>query len=202
MVYKDGLHIYPSFQYSCPPMLSSSWICAAPWILNQENRFLWCLNSPEAKLEEALRFTVGPLCIVLGVIPLGKQSPCGELPRTCRKAKCRYSDQYSWLNIQLTAIIVFHQLCDWAILDIYLTQASDWPCKKSQMKAAQLSQVDPHVCERLKINNCIETTPWTVAHGEGNGNPLQYYCLEHYIDRGAWWARVHGVTKSGTWLSN
>ena len=32
--------------------------------------------------------------------------------------------------------------------------------------------------------------------GVGNGNPLQYSCLENYIDRGAWWATVHGVTKS------
>ena len=32
--------------------------------------------------------------------------------------------------------------------------------------------------------------------GEGNGNPLQYSCLENSIDRGAWWATVHGVTKS------
>ena len=32
--------------------------------------------------------------------------------------------------------------------------------------------------------------------GEGNGNPLQYSCLENPRDRGAWWAAVHGVTKS------
>ena len=32
--------------------------------------------------------------------------------------------------------------------------------------------------------------------GEGNGNPLQYSCLENSMDRGAWWATVHGVTKS------
>jgi len=32
--------------------------------------------------------------------------------------------------------------------------------------------------------------------GEGNGNPLQYSCLEHPMDRGAWWATIHGVTKS------
>ena len=32
--------------------------------------------------------------------------------------------------------------------------------------------------------------------GERNGNPLQYSCLENSMDRGAWWARVHGVTKS------
>ena len=38
--------------------------------------------------------------------------------------------------------------------------------------------------------------------GEGNGNPLQYYCLENSMDGGAWWATVHGVTKSLTQLSN
>ena len=38
--------------------------------------------------------------------------------------------------------------------------------------------------------------------GEGNGNPLQYSCLRNPIDRGAWWAAVHGVTKVQTWLSN
>ena len=31
--------------------------------------------------------------------------------------------------------------------------------------------------------------------GEGNGNPLQYSCLENPMDGGAWWATVHGVTK-------
>ena len=38
--------------------------------------------------------------------------------------------------------------------------------------------------------------------GEGNDTPLQYSCLENPMDRGAWWAAVHGVTKSWTRLSN
>ena len=38
--------------------------------------------------------------------------------------------------------------------------------------------------------------------GEGNGNPLQYSCLENPIDRGAWCTTVHGVAKSRTRLSN
>ena len=38
--------------------------------------------------------------------------------------------------------------------------------------------------------------------GEGNGNPLQYSCLENPIDRGAWKFTVHGVVKSRTRLSN
>ena len=38
--------------------------------------------------------------------------------------------------------------------------------------------------------------------GEGNGNPLQYSCLENPMDRKAWQAKVHGVAKSQTQLSN
>ena len=38
--------------------------------------------------------------------------------------------------------------------------------------------------------------------GEGNGNPLQYSCLENPMDGGAWWAAVPGVTKSRTRLSD
>ena len=36
--------------------------------------------------------------------------------------------------------------------------------------------------------------------GGGHGNPLWYSCLEHPMDRIAWWAKVHSVTKSQTWL--
>ena len=36
---------------------------------------------------------------------------------------------------------------------------------------------------------------------EGNGNPLQYSCLGNYMDRGAWQATVHGITKNRTWLA-
>ena len=34
--------------------------------------------------------------------------------------------------------------------------------------------------------------------GEGSSNPLQYFCLEKHMDRGVWWATVHGVTKVRT----
>ena len=36
------------------------------------------------------------------------------------------------------------------------------------------------------------------SHDEGNGYLLQYSCLENFMDRGAWWAAVHGVTQSRT----
>ena len=47
----------------------------------------------------------------------------------------------------------------------------------------------------LKMNTILK-------HGEGNSNPLQYSCLENSMDGGAWWAAVHGVTKSQTRLSD
>ena len=34
--------------------------------------------------------------------------------------------------------------------------------------------------------------------GQGNGNPFQYFCLDNPMDRGAWWATVHGVTRNQT----
>ena len=37
---------------------------------------------------------------------------------------------------------------------------------------------------------------------KGNGHPLQHSCLKNSMDRGAWWATVHGVSKSQTGLSN
>ena len=40
------------------------------------------------------------------------------------------------------------------------------------------------------------------SSGEGNGDPLQYSCLENPMDGGAWWSTVHGVTKSRTQLSD
>ena len=42
----------------------------------------------------------------------------------------------------------------------------------------------------------------SLSFGEGDGTPLQYSCLENPMDRGAWWASVHGVARSQTWLSD
>ena len=62
----------------------------------------------------------------------------------------------------------------------------------------------------IKASACSAGDPWVGGSipgsgrspGEGNGNPLQYSCLENPMDRGAWWATVHGVTKGWTWLSD
>ena len=45
-------------------------------------------------------------------------------------------------------------------------------------------------------------THLSYVSGEVNGTPLQYFCLENPVDRGAWWATVHGIAKGGTRLSD
>ena len=44
----------------------------------------------------------------------------------------------------------------------------------------------------------VRSLGWEDSPGEGNGNPLQYSCLDNSMDRGAWRATVHGVAKSQT----
>ena len=53
----------------------------------------------------------------------------------------------------------------------------------------------------LVVSNQFLSCPVAMS-GEGDGTPLQYSCLENPMDRGAWWAAVHGVAKSWTRLSN
>ena len=50
------------------------------------------------------------------------------------------------------------------------------------------------------IFHYIYNNTFYLVGGEGNGNPLQYFCLENCVDRGAWWATAHGVAQSQTRL--
>ena len=63
------------------------------------------------------------------------------------------------------------------------------------------------VAQTVKASACSAADPGSLRGsgrppGEGNGNPLQYSCLENSMDGGAWWATVYGVAKSQTRLSN
>ena len=49
--------------------------------------------------------------------------------------------------------------------------------------------------QETQVRSLSQEDPYRI-----NGNPLQYSCLENSMDRGAWWATVHGVPKSQTWL--
>ena len=58
-----------------------------------------------------------------------------------------------------------------------------------------------------KVSTCNVGDPGSIPElgrspGEGNGNPLQYSCLENPMDRGAWKAAGHGISKSWTRLSD
>ena len=50
----------------------------------------------------------------------------------------------------------------------------------------------------LSRTHHLHLCPPLCFSGEGNGNPLQYFCLENPVDRGAWWAAVHRVAQSQT----
>ena len=57
--------------------------------------------------------------------------------------------------------------------------------------------------EKLKLKSgYLQLIPPTRNCGEGNGNPLQYSCLENPMEGGAWWAAVHGVATSWARLSD
>ena len=58
--------------------------------------------------------------------------------------------------------------------------------------------MDSHL-GRHRMSHLIKAA---IEVGEWNGNPLQYFCLGNPMDRGAWWATVHGVVKSRTQLSD
>ena len=61
---------------------------------------------------------------------------------------------------------------------------------KNPMGKGSWGDCSPCGCKRIR------------SPGEGHGNPLQYSCLENPMDRGAWWATVHRVSKSRTRLSD
>ena len=55
---------------------------------------------------------------------------------------------------------------------------------------------------QLKVKEKLFVDYMCFGYREDNGTPLQYSCLENPMDRGAWWAAVHGVAKGRTRLSN
>ena len=82
------------------------------------------------------------------------------------------------------------------------------------MMTIMMVTICPHICPNMGLPWCLlasdsiesacnvgdlsSITGSGKSPGEGNGNPLQYSCLENPTDRGTWWATVHGVTKNWT----
>ena len=66
----------------------------------------------------------------------------------------------------------------------------------TQISSGKESACQCRRCKRLGFYPWLRKMPWL-----GNGNPLQYSCLEISMDRGAWQTTVHDVTKKWTWLN-
>ena len=67
--------------------------------------------------------------------------------------------------------------------------------RRSLVGCSPWGRQESDTTERLHFHFSLS---WT---GEGNGNLLQYSCLENPRDRGSWWAAIYGVTQSRTWLT-
>ena len=66
----------------------------------------------------------------------------------------------------------------------------EFPAQCNQKGASQV----------VPVQESWETWVQSLSLEGAHGNPLQCFCLEKSMDRGAWWATVHGVAKSQTWL--
>jgi len=76
------------------------------------------------------------------------------------------------------------------------TRCQDTYAKVEHFTLSRVSE--PH--HRMMKRYCLVTN--READGEDNGTPLQYSCLANPMEGGTWWAAVHGVAKSWTWLSD
>ena len=113
-------------------------------------------------------------------LPLGKKAntPDGSGPPPPSSASASPDSLFPFLSTQPS----------------HHTWAPDLPC-------FHCSQ-DPACSARFALSPLQASVFPSVRWELGNGNPLQYSCLENPMDGGAWWAAVHGVARSRTQLSN
>ena len=100
-----------------------------------------------------------------------------------------------------------HRVCNLTFLELTASLDSTARTNRGQrLGARRCSKPLTSGCSEGKVpaRNAGDLGPIPVSGhspGEGNGNPLQYPCLENPMDGRAWWATVHGVAKSRTRLS-
>jgi len=82
------------------------------------------------------------------------------------------------------------------IMEVFSTEI---PKRKKERKV-QINNRVPYCVENLNLKLITFLEGVRMSIGEGNGNSLQYSCLEKPRDRGAWWAAVYGVAQSQTRL--
>ena len=108
----------------------------------------------------------------------GKLLTCGYSPTTLKEyAWFRKEREWNWRNVIITHIFFFHH-------DKYRhTRSLGFPGSSVSKETA---------CSAGDLGSIPGSAR---SPGEGNGNPMQYSCLENSMERGAWWAAVHGVTR-------
>ena len=100
------------------------------------------------------------------------------------------------LRISL-CMILFRSIAPLIIILLLLVMTGFWVYAVSYQVALVVKNPPGNAGEVRHVGSISELGR---SPGEGNGNPLQSSCLENHMDRGAWWATVHGVAKSQTQL--
>ena len=93
------------------------------------------------------------------------------------------------------------------LLILWLQSPSTVILETKKIKSVTVSIISPPTCHEVMEMDAMILVFWMSGFklGEGNGNPLQYSCLENPGDREAWWALVYGVAQSQArlkWLSS
>ena len=109
-----------------------------------------------------------------------------------------WATELNWtgLDYSMPAFPVFHYLLEFAQTHVHWVR---WVSDAISVGKESTCNVGDHPqCRRPGFNPWVGKIPVSGrSPGEGNGNPLQYSCLGNLMDRGAWWAIVHRVTRVG-----
>ena len=98
-----------------------------------------------------------------------------------------------WLNVNT---LIYSTNIYWTptLLDREAWHAAIHGVAKSRARLSDWTELNPVPVSGITAMNEIDIT-LLLCHGGGNGNRLQYSCMENPMDRGAWWATLHGVGK-------
>ena len=101
----------------------------------------------------------------------------------------------SFCSFHILIFIEGRKRCKYLKVIVIVKRALNFICTELASLVAQTTKNLPAMQETQ-----VQSLGWfnPFSPGEGNGNPLQYSCLENSMDRGAWQATIHGVVKSRT----
>ena len=132
----------------------------------------------------------------------------------CKQWRFIWTEGFVWMKsagflqhsvrIPLQLLYRLLSVLSWSLIDAGLSQDLQCPLNISIPIWGTSGKEPACQCRRLKRGRLnsqgVRFLGWGDPLGGRHGNPLQYSCLENLMDRGAWWATVHRVVKSQTWL--